>query len=402
MDRMKAFSLFREKEKEFLDYISNHLLEVVCIALTLVALLIRVFPRDFVGMDAKYSLLPWFDTIKKGGGFKALSTQVGDYSIFYQELIAFFTYIPVKPIYIYKVIAAIFDVAQAVMVAGLVKYFTKDKFKTVLSYAVALLLPTVLLDSAVWAQCDNMYTFLALAAIYCILKKKNILAFVLLGIAFSIKLQPVLLIPFFLYVWYKKKEYSILHFFLIPITMEVLTIPAVIAGRGIFDCFTELFKQTNNWKNLYNNYPSFWALVFPESNSAHYDMFKMFCILFCVAMLIIVIVFIEKYVKITDVSLLYIAFILTYTTVLFLPSMHERYGYSYELLALVILFINWRTIFNFVSLICIAVVSYVPFLLNNKVFAMHSIAVINLITYGLYIYVLVKYSDKLIIKKEDK
>ena len=43
-------------------------------------------------------------------------------------------------------------------------------------------------------------------------------------------------------------------------------------------------------------------------------------------------------------QLIYIAFILSFTTVFFLPCMIDRYGYIYEILALVLVFFNKKTL----------------------------------------------------------
>ena len=56
--------------------------------------------------------------------------------------------------------------------------------------------------------------------------------------------------------------------------------------------------------------------------------------------------------------MLYCAFILAYTCVFFLPKMHERYGYLYEILAILIAFVDRKTIIPCVVLNMVSLITY--------------------------------------------
>ncbi|MBR6909140.1 MAG: hypothetical protein IKN35_02485, partial [Lachnospiraceae bacterium] len=58
-------------------------------------------------------LLGWFGQIEQLGRIHALNTQVGNYSVAYQTLIAIMTYININPLYQYKMLSVIFDYVLA-------------------------------------------------------------------------------------------------------------------------------------------------------------------------------------------------------------------------------------------------------------------------------------------------
>lgn len=75
------------------------------------------------------------------------------------------TYVEMNPVYLYKLLSVIFDFLLAnsfayfVVNSGTMTDFRgKDKFFC-LSYAFSLFLPTVIMNSAFWGQCDSIYTF---------------------------------------------------------------------------------------------------------------------------------------------------------------------------------------------------------------------------------------------------
>ena len=104
-------------EKNLLVSIDKHRRLLFLVIAAVIGLLIRWAGRDFVSFDMRDALLPWFDQIKAAGGLPALSSQVGDYGLFYQTIISLMTYVSVPAIYQYKLLSVIFDAALAVMAA---------------------------------------------------------------------------------------------------------------------------------------------------------------------------------------------------------------------------------------------------------------------------------------------
>ena len=84
-------------EKKLLEKIEKNLWVFVLTAGFLAGAFLRVRLRSYVSEDMYKYLLPWYEEIKTAGGFKALGTQVGNYNVLYQFIIALFTYLPVPP-----------------------------------------------------------------------------------------------------------------------------------------------------------------------------------------------------------------------------------------------------------------------------------------------------------------
>ena len=122
---------------------------------------IRFQGRTLISGDMSFYLLPWYDQMTEQGFF-TLKNQVGEYNILYQELMALMTYIPWKPMYMIKVLSIAFDYLLAFAVADFACKIKREKrdsaiFQAV--YAIVLLLPPVVLNSAYWGQCDSIFSF---------------------------------------------------------------------------------------------------------------------------------------------------------------------------------------------------------------------------------------------------
>lgn len=84
------------------------------------------------------------------------------------------------------------------------------------------------------------------------------------------------------------------------------------------------------------------------------------------------------------------AFLFTYTCVLFLPAMHERYGYLYEILAIVILIWKKETVLLFVPMYCLTFLTYAFFLFDNIGNVSYVMTFINLAVYLGYLFLLIR------------
>ena len=86
----------------------------------LIAFFARYAGRECQSMDYVYFFKPWFDQMKEAGGLPSLKEQIGNYSLLYQTIIAFMTYIDIECIYQYKILNVIFDYGCALVIAELV------------------------------------------------------------------------------------------------------------------------------------------------------------------------------------------------------------------------------------------------------------------------------------------
>ena len=138
---MKALDNITEK---FWDTMIKYRNIIFFTAILFIGSVIRICGMDLITGDYWF-YNTWFYDLKENTWF-ALGHGVGDYSIFFQTVFLALTLIPGKGMYIYKTMSCLFDLGQALLIAGFVCDFKKkevfgEKFN--LSFTLAYLLPTV-------------------------------------------------------------------------------------------------------------------------------------------------------------------------------------------------------------------------------------------------------------------
>lgn len=272
--------------------------------------------------------------------------------------------------------------------------------KVFLAYAGVLLSLVVIIDSAAMAQCDAIYSAFIVSSLYMLMRDKYHIAFILLGFAFAFKLQAMFIMPFYLFYWFKSRKFSLLYFFYIPFVLELSGLPCLIAGRPLREVLSGAFSiymsQAGAKMGLYIEYPSFWAFmdVVPMGLSEGYDYYRwqQLIIAFTIAILaLIMYYFIKSKIVLSCKNMLYIAFLLSFTTVFFLPNMMSRYGYLYIVLSIPIACINKKTLPW-----CICLQMITVYMMNNGCYAnlfpisIQGISLINLAAWVAYMWILIK------------
>ena len=97
----------------------------------------------------------------------------------------------------------------------------------------------------------------------------------------------------------------------------------------------------------------------------YYSDMHVFGITFTVFILILLMTFLlKKMLLITDYNYLKLAFLFVYSCVFFLPNMHERYGYVYIMLGLVLTIVDVKYIFIYLPLLAIDLMIYSNYLFH--------------------------------------
>ena len=128
----------------------------ILVALTL-ALRARVF--DVETDDYRWFLSTWFQYYRDNGGFRAFGTlpPYCNYHVPYLYLLALFSYLPGKDLYLIKLLSVIFDLLLAWGSMKLLGRITQNKGLRLALFFTLLLWPTVFLNGALWGQCDGIY-----------------------------------------------------------------------------------------------------------------------------------------------------------------------------------------------------------------------------------------------------
>lgn len=308
------------------------------VIITIFALLIRKDQIYFTAGDYVLSFRPWSEYLVQHGGFAGIPTLESDYNVAYLYILALINYLPLSLLIKIKLVSFFFDFTTAIFIMLIIKRFLKSEKNNLLpylAYGVALFVPTVLLNSAVWGQCDIIYTCFITISIYLFLKKKVTWAFISYGVALAFKLQALFVLPVLFLLYFKEKKFSALNFLLIPLVNFFIYIPAWIMGKPLSEIFSAYTTQVGEYLALVMNYSNFYSLL---PNDYGYFSQTGIILLFGFLLVSYVSLFSNKiilrntdYVVITMITVMLCTF--------FLPAMHERYMFSVDLLAVIFLFI---------------------------------------------------------------
>lgn len=298
--------------------------------ITILGLILRYLNKDFQSDDWTRCWVPWMEAIE--GPFTSIVRFPGDYNMPYVTLLWIINHIPIPKLYGVKILSVLFDYFLAVGAAKLVASCVNEErweSSQLLTYSLVVLSPIVIKNSSWWAQCDSIYCAFLIWSLYFFVNKKDCKGMVMFGFALAAKLQAIIAVPFLIIYWWKNKRFSVLYFLIIPVVMELLCIPAIMAGCSPFISITQYLGQTSEYQYLYHLYPNIWALLQGASYWICADL-AIGGVVGIFAILLLVTTLWGK--EINKNTLLLYCVTITMTALFFLPQMHERYGYFLEIL----------------------------------------------------------------------
>jgi len=162
----------------------------------ILALLPRLWMLDFESGDYLGCLSPWYDYLVEHGRWTALGHDFSNYYVPYLSFLSLSTLLPLPKLYAIKLISILFDYVAAWLVGRLVWHRYQSHAMALAGFAAVLFWPTVMLNSALWGQCDVIYTSALLAAFLSVLKQRLWGALAAFGLAVAFKPQAIFLAPF--------------------------------------------------------------------------------------------------------------------------------------------------------------------------------------------------------------
>ena len=314
-------------------------LRLLMAALAGVFLLLRIVWFPVETTDYTDFLRPWTDWYRAHGGLRALGRSVGNYNVPYLVFLALFSYWDVPVLYLIKYLSAVFDLVLAVALCRIVVHISSSEKRGGAAFILVLALPTVFINGSIWGQCDSIYVSLALLGLYFTLDRRPWAGMICLGFSFAFKLQAIFLIPVF-FACLLSGKLNLRHLPLFPAAYALAVSPAILAGRSASDVLLFYFKTAStvgdglnyNSPSMYSLKP-FWYPANPEQAARLGVLCAMvLCVLFAL-------VFLGRFKKIDDRSVLFAALLLTCGIPLFLPHMHDRYFFFCDMLTLAAAFV---------------------------------------------------------------
>lgn len=351
------------------------LLFMLCLWLFALGLRIKLYPiesADYFGF-----LADWMAQIKSIGAWKSLGKEISNYTAPYMCLMSLVSGFD-NSLYALKTISVIFDYIASIAIFLLVYELTHNTRKAVLSMAIVLLSPAVILDGAYWCQCDIIYCTFILYALVCFFKGKSVPCMVFLGAALAFKLQTVFILPFIIIMWLKKqKNISLLDLAYVPFVFIIFQLPAIFAGKPIADALLVYFKQASQypWGTL--EYPNIYALMdeLIETNHHMYEVGPAGNYLAIILLGVVAYYIYTKNVSIDNNLTITIALFTVAIILYTMPHMHDRYGFLIDLLAIVYAVLRPKRLPIAAGFMLVSVLTYMPYLIAKHIFEIQTVAV---------------------------
>jgi Gpi18-like mannosyltransferase len=304
------------------------------VLITMVALLMRYLLFPFESSDYHQFLQGWFTALREGGGFAAVGMNIGDYMPTYLYLLAPLTYFPVSALTAVKLVSTLGDLVLAVAVMKTVNLNFSGKTYGIAAYALVLFLPSVFLNSAVWGQCDAIYTAALVFCVYNLMRGRDLPAVISFSVAFVFKLQAVFLAPFVLLMLLRRKirPSSLLAF---PAVYLAAVLPAAALGRSLKDLLTIYYSQAGQYTLVAMFLPNLYTWL-PESTPVYISRAAVLLAgglvltaLFCLS---------RKNYRLTKGITVTLALFFALMVPFVLPYMHERYNFPADILSVIFAF----------------------------------------------------------------
>lgn len=331
--------------------------------ITLLAIAVRILVRSFVAEDWSVYWSSWLAQLETGG-FAALKDDFYDYAPPVMYLLYLITLLPVNAMTAFKGICCMLEIIGAVVIAKTVFVCTKSREKAVFSYGVFLFLPTVILNAAVWSQCDIIYTLLLLCSVYFLIQDKTWRGMWFYGAAFAVKLQTLFIFPFLVILWVQKKV-QIKHFLTIPVMYLLGILPAYLAGRPFLELLgIYAFQGSKDRWSLSIKFPNIYQIIGNNYFLDEYVSAGMYLIL-GILMLTLFWMAYQK-VQVTKEYIILMVVFFGMLTTYFIPHMHERYLYLTDAFLLIYVLIRVRRFPLFLGSTFLTVIGYAQYLTKKE------------------------------------
>ncbi len=307
---------------------------VLSALLTAAAFVLRGLCLPYETLDYQNFLSQWVAFYRENLGFHSLAYPLGNYNIPYLYCLCFFSYLPIRDLYLIKLLSIFFDVLLAFGAMKLVSLCDGRDVVRLACFFTVLFLPTVILNSSLWGQCDSIYVALALLGLWLGLTGRPVLSMCCFTLSFGFKLQAVFIMPVMAVLWFRG-DYKLRHFVLFPVFYVLLVLPAVMLGKPFIETLSLYASQTGSiGSGLNYNSPSVYAFFWrsPETRDAANlgivgaFTFMLTVLLFC---------FLHRR-RLTVRAVMAAALLFAVGIPFLLPHMHERYFFGGDVLSVVL------------------------------------------------------------------
>lgn len=308
------------------------------------AFFLRAMCLDYASLDYQDFLSQWAGVFRENGGFRAIAMDVGDYNAPYLYFMTAVSYLDFPDLYAYKLFSILFDVALAWGCLRLVRVLRPGRegdAAPAAAFALALLLPTVILNGSYWGQCDVIYGALAVHAAALALEGRSKSSVALMAVAFSFKLQTIFLLPLWGALWLGGRV-KFRELWVFPGVYVLTILPAFLLGKPLKDILGVYVGQLGEYPRLTLNAPSVFQFV-PNGMAVNEPLLTKLGILtaFLLAIAMLALAYLTRG-RLGAEGYFLMGVVLAVGVPFFLPHMHERYFFLADVLTACWACANWK------------------------------------------------------------
>ena len=318
--------------------LKNRTHQIMALGLVPLAFVLRYCFFTYQTLDYQDWIEVWIQSLRDNGAWRGLGREIWscNYNVPYLYFLALISDSEIFDLLLVKLVSIFFDVVLAWAAMRLVGVLTDgNPSKKLSAFLLVLWLPSVVLNGALWGQCDVIYSAFAVLAVYLVLDGQPGLSVAAAALSVSFKLQGVFLLPVY-FLMLISGRIKVRHIFVFPLTYILSILPAVFAGRGFWELLTLYLRNTGTIGNGLNyNSSSIYSLLNFNSMSteAASRVGIVMTFFFCCA----VYVWLTIRVKSLNTRALFGACVLFVIGVpFFLPHMHDRYFVIADILTVVL------------------------------------------------------------------
>ncbi len=183
--------------------------------------------------DYTMYLDPWLTAMRQHGP-GIVGSDFSNYHPPYLYLIWLISLLVPDNLSVIKLTGLFIDIAMGIAVYYLVLQVWHSRIKAALIAASALVLPTVIINSAAWGQCDALVTTFLLWSVAMALRKRFVYMWLFAATALAVKTQAIFIVPWLVYItgYYRQGVKGVMAgtlFLLILLALPVL------AGHTVHD-----------------------------------------------------------------------------------------------------------------------------------------------------------------------
>lgn len=296
-------------------------------ALCAAAMLARVSFIERSSGDYDIYLADWLSKLAAGSFADGMRANVGEYNVLYQYILFGITRLPVPPLYAVKAVSFIGDALLAGAAARLC-----GRRGGLAAFGAALLLPTIVLNGGMFAQCDSLYAACALWGLALSLENHPARGAACFALALAFKLQAVFLLPIVAVLW-ADKRLRLADAGVFLLTLAAVALPALLGGKTLGALLSVYTAQTGLYTGLNYNAPGFFALMDTQGLDVYaYGNFALGMAFGVCALLVAWGV--RRAGDLDRGDYLRLALLLPLLIAFCLPRMHERYFYLADALSI--------------------------------------------------------------------